>query len=113
MPFKPGVSGNPNGKPKGIKHNTSDEFIRDFLRGKATEYFTGTGENSFMNDFKDLKPSMRVQVMEKYLKYFLAPMAHLQIDSDINVNQNGVIKIDFGFGNKQIDNDMQDIIDLI
>ncbi|WP_121811024.1 DUF5681 domain-containing protein [Mucilaginibacter kameinonensis] len=113
MPFQKGVSGNPAGKPKGTKHNESDVAIREFLRGKATEYFTGTGDNSFAEDLKKLKPGMRLQLMEKYLKYFLAPMAHLQIDSDINVNQNGVIKIDFGFGDKRIDNDMQDIINLI
>jgi len=113
MPFKPGISGNPNGKPKGTKHDKSDEAIRDFLRSKGNDYLFGTGENCFDSDFNSLKPSMRIQVWEKYMKYYLSALQALKVDGDVNVNQNGVIKIDFGFGNKQIDNDMQDIIDLI
>lgn len=29
MPFKPGVSGNPKGRPKGAKDKLSEDFLRD------------------------------------------------------------------------------------
>jgi hypothetical protein len=56
---------------------------------------------------------MRVQVCEKYLKYFLPDLAALKVESDVNVNHNGKIEIDFSFGDKDVDDDMQSIINNI
>lgn len=110
MPFKKGQSGNPAGKPKGAVNKT-DEHLREFLRQITADYFNGAdAQVSFINDIKSLRPGMRTQVMEKYLKYFLAPMASLKIEGDVNVNQSGTIKIDFSFGDKDVDDDMKNII---
>jgi hypothetical protein len=93
MPFKKGVSGNPKGKPKGSKHNTSDDSIREFLREQSSEYFLGTGDKTFIDDMNKVSTSMRLQMWEKYLKYYLAPMASLKIEGEINNNVQGAVRI--------------------
>jgi hypothetical protein len=93
MPFKKGQSGNPAGKPKNTKHDKSDEAIREFLRSKSQEYFYGTGDNSFIDDMNKVSSSMRLQLWEKYLKYYLPTMQSLQVDGEITNNIQGAVRI--------------------
>lgn len=77
MPFIKGQSGNPAGRKQGVKSSESEQALRDFLQSKTEQYFFGTGDNTFSSDMEGLSSSKRLELYEKYLKYFLASMGLL------------------------------------
>ena len=76
MPFEKGISGNPEGRPKGATNKTSmqlREMITDFL------------ENNFekvVSDFEGLKPKERVKLYCDLLQYGLPRLQAVQLETD-------------------------------
>ena len=78
MPFEQGISGNPEGRPKGTKNKTGlqlRETITDFL------------ENNFekiVQDFHYLKPKDRVKLYCDLLQYGLPRLQAVQLETDFD-----------------------------
>lgn len=78
MAFEKGISGNPEGRPKGANNKTSlqlREMITDFL------------ENNFqkvINDFEDLTPKDRVKLYCDLLQYGLPRLQAVQIETEFD-----------------------------
>lgn len=76
MAFEKGISGNPEGRPKGATNRTSlqlRELITDFL------------ENNFekvVSDFGELKPKDRVKLYCDLLQYGLPRLQAVQIETE-------------------------------
>lgn len=76
MAFEKGISGNPEGRPKGATNRTSlqlREMITDFL------------ENNFekvVSDFGELKPKDRVKLYCDLLQYGLPRLQAVQIETE-------------------------------
>lgn len=64
MPFKPGISGNPKGRPKKPNAVTKElrERIKTFLDGNFA---------IIEKDFQTLDPERRIALFERYLKFVL------------------------------------------
>ena len=68
--FKPGQSGNPNGRPKGTKHKLSE----DFLKALSTD---------FQEHGANVIESVRIEKPSDYLKivsYLVPKELHLKVD---------------------------------
>ncbi len=78
MAFEKGISGNPEGRPKGATNRTSlqlREMITDFL------------ENNFekvVSDFGELKPKDRVKLYCDLLQYGLPRLQAVQIETEFD-----------------------------
>jgi predicted component of type VI protein secretion system len=78
MAFKFGVSGNPDGRPKGSTNKTSiqlRETINNFLE---------TNFEKIVLDFAKLKPNERVKFYTDLLNYGLPKLQAVQIENDFD-----------------------------
>ena len=78
MAFKFGVSGNPDGRPKGSTNKTSlqlRETINNFLE---------TNFEKIVEDFAKLKPNERVKFYTDLLNYGLPKLQAVQIENDFD-----------------------------
>lgn len=76
MPFEKGISGNPEGRPKGVTNKTSTQ-----LRETIISFL----ENNFervVNDFEGLKPKERVRFYCDLLQYGLPRLQAVQLETD-------------------------------
>jgi hypothetical protein len=77
MPFIEGQSGNPTGKPLGVK-NKAGKPIRDLITA-----FVNDNWPQAIIDFKTLKPSERLQFLEKILKYVVPSLQAVNVTTDL------------------------------
>ncbi len=77
MPFIEGQSGNPTGKPLGVK-NKAGKTIRDLITA-----FVYDNWPQAIIDFKTLKPSERLQFLEKIFKYVLPSLQAVNVTTDL------------------------------
>ena len=86
--FKPGESGNPNGRPKGSKNRTTAE-IREHIQTVLDGQY-----EQLEADLISMKPFQRVMMIEKLTKFFLPALQKndndTNVSGDINVNINFV-----------------------
>jgi len=81
MPFRPGQSGNPAGKPKGIKSKSSEE-----IRGIFQEFLENNIEQ-MQADFNQIEPRDRLNFIEKIAKLILPPPLTLENLTDSQLDQ--------------------------
>jgi hypothetical protein len=81
MPFRPGQSGNPAGKPKGIKSKTSEE-----IRGMFQTFLEQNIEN-LQADYDQLESKERLSFIEKIARLILPPALNLENLSESQLDQ--------------------------
>lgn len=77
MTFKKGESGNRKGRPKGTKNKTTEE-IREVISGIVSKSVDG-----ILKDLKSMQPIQRVTIIEKLLKYVVAPVKQ-EVELQVN-----------------------------
>ena len=72
--FKPGQSGNPDGKPKGSKNYTTllEEAIKNYETNKGKKLFDRLIERAFINDM----------VLLNVVKKFIPDKSHTEIEAE-------------------------------
>lgn len=76
MPFEKGISGNPEGRPKGVMNKTGSQ-----LRETITAFLENNFEKVVI-DFEGLKPKDRVKVYCDLLQYGLPRLQAIQLETD-------------------------------
>lgn len=77
MPFKPGESGNPSGRPKGSPNKASLE-IKEMIERMITD-----NAKSLQHDFKALKGKDKINAMATLLPYVVPKLQSTSLDIDI------------------------------
>ncbi len=77
MAFEKGISGNPDGRPRGAVNRTSSQ-LREMIAG-----FLETNFDRVQADFLELKPRDRVKLYCDLLQYGLPRLQAVQLETDI------------------------------
>lgn len=78
MPFQPGQSGNPDGRPRGSRNKATAD-----LRGKITELLDDN-YHQVIEDLADLDPKERVTAWIKLLEYALPKLQRTESTIDLS-----------------------------
>jgi hypothetical protein len=78
MPFQPGQSGNPNGRPKGARDRTTKE-IKDLLNK-----FISKNLDDIQEQYDQLDPQQKLQFFERVLKYVLPQQRDINQTIDVS-----------------------------
>jgi hypothetical protein len=78
MAFEKGISGNPEGRPKGAVNRTSQQ-LREMISGFLEENF-----EKVVSDFGELKPKDRVKLYCDLLQYGLPRLQAVQIETEFD-----------------------------
>lgn len=78
MAFEPGISGNPQGRPKGSK-TKSTVLLRD-----AITNFLDEGFETVKNDFHSLKPRERVRLYCDLLQFGLPKLQSVELNTEFD-----------------------------
>lgn len=81
--FKPGQSGNPDGRPKGSKNRTTEELRQHIQTVLDGQY------DKLQADLDSMNPFQRVMMSEKLTKYFL----HQLSKAEDKVEHSGEVKV--------------------
>ena len=76
MPFEKGISGNPDGRPKGTTNKTTSQ-----LRETITAWLDNNFE-SMLSDYEVLNPKERVKVYCDLLQYGLPRLQAVKLETD-------------------------------
>jgi hypothetical protein len=80
--WKPGTSGNPSGRPRGVRNKTTDEMRRLFTK------FVEGNIDKLQKDFDALRPKDRLILIERFSKLVMPPPRHeLQQLSDDDLDR--------------------------
>lgn len=77
MPFKKGISGNPNGRRIGSKNKAGSE-LRERIAGFLTDHF-----QTLVEDFQSLPPQDRHKIFTSLLPYCLGKKQDLTIENQL------------------------------
>ena len=91
--FKPGESGNPNGRPKGAKNRTTEE-IRQHIQSVLDGQY-----EKLESDLDSMSPFQRTMMVEKLTKFFLPALAKTENDTNLSGEVKYNVNINF------VDND--------
>ena len=80
MAFKPGISGNPSGRPTGSTNNIST-VIREQIESILSSKFT---TEQIEQDIATLEPKDRLTVYMKLLEYSIPKMRSTELKTDNN-----------------------------
>lgn len=80
MPFKPGKSGNPGGRPKGIG-NKSTEKLREAVKKLLEDNI-----NNIVDDLKELDPKQRLDTWVKLLEFALPKLQRVESTNTIDLS---------------------------
>jgi hypothetical protein len=81
--FKPGQSGNPDGRPKGSKNRTTEELRQHIQTVLDGQY------DKLQADLDSMNPFQRVMMSEKLTKYFLPQLSK----GEDKVEHSGQVKV--------------------
>ena len=81
MPFEQGISGNPEGRPKGAK-NKNIMQLREMING-----FLETNFEKIICDFEELKPKERVKLYCDLLQYGLPRLQAVQSATEFEIGR--------------------------
>lgn len=84
MALKKGISGNPNGRPKGATNRVTTD-----LR-KAISGFLDKNWKTVQKDFDNMEPKERLAFLDKMLAYTLPKLQAVQIEADVDVTANKI-----------------------